>query len=310
MKIATFNVQNLRLHHVGGRPVLHGARDRDELPDNAEMSASFGPIDRQLTAEVLKAADADAVALQEVFDLETLDFFHEEYLVPSGIRPYPYRICLPGNDGRGYDVALMSRSEVSSVKSHASLTPGDLDLDCPPGRDPLEPVFRRDCLAARIADIMLFVCHFKAPYPDLAASWAARRLESLAVRRLIEKAFPEPGEALWLVLGDLNEPHEELKDERAIAPLIEDFAVDLVQRIPADRQWSFHLHRTQLYSRPDALLASPALARRFPDAQPYFLREGLGLEAERHHGARLPGVGFHRPHASDHAALVVDFKGL
>ena len=45
-------------------------------------------------------------------------------------------------------------------------------------------------------------------------------------------------------------------------------------------------------------------------ARPYVVREGLGLEAGRYHGPHLPDVGGHRPHASDHAALVVDFPGL
>jgi hypothetical protein len=40
------------------------------------------------------------------------------------------------------------------------------------------------------------------------------------------------------------------------------------------------------------------------------LRAGLGHEAARHEGPRLEGTGWHRPHASDHAALVVEFPGL
>ena len=68
--------------------------------------------------------------------------------------------------------------------------------------------------------------------------------------------------------------------------------------------------RAGRYSQPDSLLASPALAGAWPDARPYVVREGLGLEAGRYHGPHLPDVGGHRPHASDHAALVVDFPGL
>jgi len=43
---------------------------------------------------------------------------------------------------------------------------------------------------------------------------------------------------------------------------------------------------------------------------PWVVREGLSLEAGRRAGERLPEVGDHRPHASDHAALVVDLPGL
>ena len=310
MRIATFNVQNLRLHRADGHMKLSGAMDRDEDIETRRGDFALDPIDRLLTAAIVKRADADVVALQEVFDRKTLDHFHDRYLTAEGAAPYPHRVCLPGNDGRGFDVALMSRVPLDEIRSHATLTAADLGIDNPPGRDPDEPVFRRDCLSAQAGALSLFVCHFKAPYPDPHGAWAVRRLEALAVRRLIEKRFEDPAKANWLVLGDLNEPLDEPRGERAIAPLTEGFSIDLVRRLPQERRWSYHLEDNDSYSRPDALLASPALAAAWPDAVPYYLREGLARDAERYSGKRLPGVGEHRPHASDHAALVVDFDGL
>ncbi|MFZ2099951.1 MAG: endonuclease/exonuclease/phosphatase family protein [Oricola sp.] len=310
MRIATFNVQNLRLRRQGERMALSGAVDMDEEATPGRDAAALDPIDRLLTAAILRRANADVIALQEVFDQDTLDHFHDEYLLAEGVPPYPHRICLPGNDGRGFDVALMSRIAPTDVRGHANLKVADLGLDNPAGRNPEEPVFRRDCLAASIGPLRLYVCHFKAPYPDPEAAWSVRRLEALAVRRLIERDFGKPETAFWLILGDLNEPLEEPRGERAAAPLLGGFSVDLLGRIPPERRWSYHLENTDLYSRPDALLASPALAAEFPDAEPRFLREGLERGAERYEGARLPGVGYRRPHASDHAAIVVDFEGL
>lgn len=310
MRIATFNVQNLRLHRDGERAMLSGAMDRDDDMETGRGDFALDPIDRLLTAAIIKRAAADVVALQEVFDRETLDHFHDRYLLQEGAAPYPHRVCLPGNDGRGFDVALMSRLALDDIRSHATLTAGDLGIDDPEGRDPDEPVFRRDCLSARTGGLTLYVCHFKAPYPDPHGAWSARRLEAQAVRRLIERHFDEPAKGRWLVLGDLNEPLDEPRGERAIAPLTEGFAVDLVKRLPEDRRWSYHLDDNDSYSRPDALLASPALAADWPDAQPFYLREGLARDAGRYSGKRLPGVGEHRPHASDHAALVIDFDGL
>ena len=310
MRIATFNVQNMRLRHSEDGVLLSGARDMDEPAGESPAAMAVDTIDRRLTAEILRDADADVVAMQEVFDRETLDYFHERILVPSGAAPYPHRICLPGNDGRGYDVALMSRIEPRNVTSHATVKPGDLGIEIEPGRDPAEPVFRRDCLSAQVGQLTVFVCHFKAPYPDPEAAWSTRRLEALAVRRLIEKMFAGKDDVYWLILGDLNEPFEEPRPERATAPLTGGFAVDLVGRIPDGRRWSYRMDDKGLYSRPDALLASPALAERFPHAVPYHLRRGLGHDAARFRGERLSGVGYHRPHASDHAALVVEFEGL
>lgn len=311
MRIATFNVQNLRLRQRGGRAALDGARDADSPRDAAPGQRALDPIDRRLTAEVLREADADVVALQEVFDAESLDHFHDRLLVSAGARPYPHRVCLPGNDGRGLDVALMSRPPIARAESHAAATPRDLGLVPPEGLRDDQPVFRRDCLEAQVGALTLFVCHFKAGYPDPELAWRVRRLEAMAVRRLVERRFADPAAALWLVLGDLNEPAESGHGEaRAIAPLTLGFAVDLVARVPEAERWSYRDPGSGAYSRPDAMLASPALAARWPDARPRYLRAGMEREADRYAGPRLPGVGLHRPHASDHAALVVDLPGL
>ena len=129
MRIATFNVQNMRLHVDAGHVRLEGARDDDVPEDSGPGATVFDHLDRRLTAAVLRKADADVVALQEVFDRATLDHFHDAVLVPAGAAPYPYRICLPGNDGRGLDVALMSRRVVDAVGSHAAVTPASLSLE-------------------------------------------------------------------------------------------------------------------------------------------------------------------------------------
>ena len=302
MRIATFNVQNLRLRHSGGTDRLDGARDRDRQED-----ATLDPLDRRLTAAVIRDLRADVLALQEVFDAETLDHFHDRVLVPAGVAPFPFRVCLPGNDGRGLDVALMSRVPLGGITSHAGLRPAELGLEpLREGED--QPVFRRDCLVAEIGPLTLFICHFKAPWPDAEASWPVRRLEAEAVRRIVEARFPDAARALWLIAGDLNDPDPPGSPGRAIAPLEPPFSVDLACRMPPSERWTIHDPESGRRFLPDALLASPRLGRDWPEAVPAVLREGLSREAGP--GPRLPLVGDHRPHASDHAALVVEFPGL
>jgi endonuclease/exonuclease/phosphatase family metal-dependent hydrolase len=310
MRIATFNVQNLRLRHPLGRPRFDGARDGDVPQDKGSQAAALDLADRRLTAAVLAHADADVVCLQEVFDIEALDFFHDHLLRNAGGHVYRHRFCFPGNDGAGRDVALMSRLPVDEVVSHARLTAVDLDFEDLAGRKADTPVFCRDCLMAQIGELTLFLCHFKAPWPDAEAAWPVRRLEALAVRRLIERRFPDDKDAFWLVLGDLNEPGDIQDGEQAIAPLTQDFATDLMKRLPQTERWSYYEPGSGRYSRPDYILASPALAGKWPDVRPCVLREGLSQEAKRYEGRRLSGVGPHRPRASDHAALVVEFVGL
>ncbi len=319
MRILSFNVQNLRLRRPHGRPRFDGARDYDMPEDSTASARALDLADRRLTAKVLARADADIVCLQEVFDRATLDFFHDHLLRHEGAAPWPYRLCLPGNDGGGRDLAVMSRHPLQDVTSHARLMPDELGLAGHPGARPGRPVFCRDCLIVDVGGLTLVLCHFKAPAepatdhdgPDPV--WAQRRLEALAVRRLIEARHgigQAAASVLWLVLGDLNEPLARMGGERAIAPLLPPFSVDLVSRLPEGERWTWVTPDGSEYARPDAMLASPALASRFPDAMPQMLREGLGAEVDAHEGPRLEGVGRHRPHASDHAALMIDLPGL
>jgi hypothetical protein len=308
VRIATFNVQNLRLRASDdGHLRLDGARDGDVPGDNDAVAPSFDLADRRLTAAVLHDMNANVVALQEVHDQATLDYFHDRLLMRTGLAPYAHRTCLPGNDGKGRNLALLSRIAPVSIRSHAALRPADLDL--PPAADqPAErPLFCRDCLEVDLPGLTLYICHFKAPYPDAAAAFPTRRTEALGLRALIERRFASPQEAMWLILGDLNEPDARAPlADKAIAPLLNDFAVDLLERRPQGQRWSYYETQHDTYSRPDALLASPALAAAYPHAMPRLVREGMGREAEAYPGPRLHGVGTHRPHASDHAAIVVD----
>jgi hypothetical protein len=301
MRILSFNIQNLRLRRAHGQARLDGARDRDET----EESPALDPADRRLAAALLAEADAGLVVLQEVFDADTLDWFNSHLLPAAGLAPYPHAHCLPGNDGRGLDLAVLSRAPVS-LTSHADVTAAGLGLEA---STPDLPVFRRDCLMVEAGPLTVFTCHFKAPYPDPVLAWPVRRLEAEATRALIARRFPDPSRALWLVAGDLNEPFEP-SGPSAIEPLLPPFSADLMERLPEQDRWTYFDVHSESYSQPDALLASPALAARWPDACPRVLRAGLGYEATRHRGAHLPGVGRHRPHASDHAALLLDLPGI
>ncbi|MBK5926216.1 endonuclease/exonuclease/phosphatase family protein [Rhodobaculum claviforme] len=313
MRIATFNVQNLRLRRGPGGGTLDGAYDGDAVVPHG--GAAVDAADRRLTAAVIAGLDADVICLQEVYDLPSLDHFHDAFLRPLGVGPWPYRVCLPGNDGHGRDIAVMSRRPLAEVASHAALTAADLGLAdlglADPGlADPGlvdRPVFCRDCLRLRVGTLTLFVVHFKAPWPDPAAAYAAQRLEALAVRALVARRLALDADALWLVLGDFNEPADAPRP-RAVAPLLAPFGCDLMARLPEGERWTYHLAEAGVVSCPDGMLAAPALARRWPQARPEVHRHGMPACAGG--GARLCGVGAERPHASDHAALVIDLPGL
>lgn len=300
LRVATFNLQNLRLRERDGVLALDGAADRARNADPRPVN--LAREDRRRTARVLAIADADVVALQEVFDTAALDFFHDEFLLPAGITPYPWRICLPGNDGRGLNVALMSRRAPERVESHATVTGADLGLgDLPP--DLLDrPIFRRDCLEVEIGAVTFFVCHFKAPWPDPETARAVRGAEARAVRALIEHRFGDTDVGRWIILGDVNEPAEDSRAP-ALAPLGEGFSVDLTERLAPGAGWTYELPHSAAHSRPDRILVSPRLAREFPNARPRIIRSEMGT-GDDSPDAEPP------PSASDHALVYADFPGL
>jgi predicted extracellular nuclease len=166
-------------------------------------------------------------------------------------------------------------------------------------------VFRRDCLRIEMSELTLFAVHFKAPYPDADAAFPVRALEAQATRHLIENHFDDPSQAMWLILGDVNDPWHPAQPP-ATAPILPPFSVNLMERLPRDARWSYHDAWSGRYGHPDKMLASPALANTCANAVPNIQRQGLGLEAARYSGAPLPQTGHHRPHASDHAAIVIE----
>ncbi|WP_127108798.1 endonuclease/exonuclease/phosphatase family protein [Pararhodobacter zhoushanensis] len=299
MRVLSFNVQNLRLRTPGGAERLDGARDGGAPQDPLDFA------DRRLTAAVLAQADADFCLLQEVFDRTSLDYFHDHLLRGAGAALWPWRACLPGNDGAGRDLAVLARRPFAA-QSHARLLPADLVLQGQAGTRADLPVFSRDCLAVALGGVALYGVHFKAPVADLDAAWTRRRAEALGVRRLIEQRFDDPATALWLVMGDLNDPRTD--PERAVAPLLAPFGVDLTERMPETERWTWW-QAPRARGCPDAMIASPALAARWPRAVPQAIRIGMSRDAGGTQ-PRLADVGEARPHASDHAALVLDLPGL
>ena len=306
MRVATFNVQNMRLRIRDGRPVLDGAADRDSA--DGERSVALSIADRRETANVIASVDADVVLLQEVFDLTTLDHFHDTFLLETGTKPYPFRYCLPGNDGHGLNVAALSRGRPRNVVSHARLTGGDLGLSDLPRALHDQPVFRRDCLELDFETVCLFACHLKAPYPDEKQGYVVREAEARAVRKIVEARFPESDAAQWMILGDLNEPAaNSASGKSALSSLQNGFSIDLFDRIAPDDAWTYEVPETGLRSHPDRILVSPRLAEEYPDVSPRIVRFGMG----RHGGiAGSKARENPPPHASDHALVCADFPGL
>ncbi len=240
LRIATFNAENLmhRFDFSGYRNELR--KDRTLHMVDVRDEAHFRQLEQarvvahtddtmQLTALAIADTRADIVCLQEVENIKALDGFEYGYLFKMIGQGYRRKYLVEGNDGRGIDVAVMTRDvtadgdeiECLAVKSHAHVTYGDLDLMNDElralGEKPNERVFRRDCLELdfRIGGrrLTLFVVHFKSMggsrggRDGRTVTMPVRNAEARAVRHIIEKKFG-PGKTdtkRWLVCGDLND---------------------------------------------------------------------------------------------------------
>ncbi len=296
------------------------------------LGAPGGPLmaeRRVLQALALRAADADLVALQGVTSAAALERFRLGELARAGGLDYRRALLIEGNDPRAGHPAVLGRLPIVHARSHASLSFTEIGRTPPRGMPPEAPVFTRDCLEIETElqrrRLALFVCHFGDPAPaatepdgvgplDTGEGPRERRLaEAAALRWIIERRWPDPAQAEWVVLGSLGDA---LFDDggrpvpnSGLAPLVADgFAVDLLARgipVPAER-WTWHLAATGTYGHHDHLLLSPALARRNRDAVPWLVRGGLAWCAERYDGPRFPRVGWLEPAASSHCPVVLD----
>ena len=245
VRVATFNVENLmarfdfsgwrnamrRDRTIGGRNIKS---ERDyQLLEQARVIA-YEDDARQMAALAIADCHADIVCLQEVENLDTLEAFEQNYLLPMTGLSYPQKVWIEGNDGRGIDVAVMAREatangeaiEVIAVKSHADRTFGDLQVHNrrleEMGFEAGERLFRRDCLEIDLKidgrPMTLFVSHFKSMgtgrdgVTGREYTMPMRMAEAQGVRNIIDQKFgvDRAPNMRWLVCGDLNDYTERL----------------------------------------------------------------------------------------------------
>lgn len=344
-----------------------------EFTDAAELKlarriveAAASDDKRQLTALALHAARADVICLQEVDNKAALEVFYQRYLKrmiePDVARErkailraagrsgneanmdalyaadrnhyFDWRVVVEGNDGRGIDVAVMSKLPIS-VRTHAHRTFQELGVwneelrgyrDRAGGRDrrlsPSDRVFMRDCLEIDLKfqgrPLTIYTTHLKSMHPDREFTRPYRRAEALAIKKIIAERFgAHAGDANWIICGDMNDYVEidglPVVDEKgrivpsALDVLTQDgFSENVVRRRPEDDRWTTYYGPDDQYAQLDMMLLSPALAQANRDMVPEIVRGGQPYRATRYTGERFPRVGWDRPKASDHAPVVCE----
>lgn len=298
--ICTFNVNNLYTRYKFGKTFPGDAAKKSGVADPSKgflpqyskgFFEIFNPEQRQLAAQALTNDHTqfpDVICLQEVESLLTLRQFNEEFLGNA----YPYALLIDSRDFRQIDVAILSRLEILSTRSHVD------DLD-PQPESPSQPwLFSRDCVEVNLGlnksglrVLTLFINHLKSKFvtPDVAGNPAKiaaktaednakRRRQAEGIRRILRDRYPGGAfqQALFAVVGDMNDH----LGSPQLQPLFKNIGlVDALARIPneADR-WTHWWRSKNEVSQLDHMLLSPALAKATEGTPPRLERRGIGFQ--------------------------------
>ena len=187
IRLASYNVLNLydNIDDPGKRD--EGTRPKPE----AEIAA---------VADVLKSADADVVALQEVEKAETLEHLRAGYLKDV----YPHSVLVEGNDKRGSDVAILSKFPITNVTTHkdhtfkGSQTGEDMN-------------FRRDLLRVDVQlpqgpPLRVYAGHFKSKFGGEEADRVRTSEASESAKLVREQSAAFPGNRVVFMLDANDTP--------------------------------------------------------------------------------------------------------
>ena len=203
--IGTYNVKNMFAKEDAQR--AGGSR----TPVKSERSLDA-------LAENIRRADADVVALQECTSEKTL----RNFLNTRGLSDdYKYVAHVPGNDGRGVNVAVISKFPFTEVVSHK-----DVKFPLPDGQG--EAKFSRDFLRVDVdvegvegADLSLYTSHSKSRRPAAPGQISSddRRLaEGRAMREIAEQEMKEFPGRLFVLTGDFNDGTEDASVQAILNP--------------------------------------------------------------------------------------------
>jgi endonuclease/exonuclease/phosphatase family metal-dependent hydrolase len=234
VRVLTWNVEN-----------LFDAHD-DPYRDDEGTRVAADP-ERRLRgiAAVLRRVNADVVCLQEVENRGVLEDLNDRLLGGLGYEA----VLFEGNDGRGIDVAMLTRLPVLSATSYRHLRF--------PGPDGLTR-FRRDLLRVELGpplDADVYLVHLKSKAGGGQAD-AVRLAEARTASAILGGELEVNPDYRALVAGDFNDV--------ADSPALRTFSVaDLRDPLAGSDAYSYHPERYR--SRIDFMLLTRGLAAELDD---------------------------------------------
>jgi endonuclease/exonuclease/phosphatase family metal-dependent hydrolase len=274
------------------------ASGRDDWVGWVELKTeAVNVIATRMTAQVIKDVNADVLAVVEAEDRIALKRFNDQLLKAVNAM-YDCIMLIDGNDDRGIDVGLMTRSEIDigGVVSHVD--------DSVDGRR----IFSRDCpeFTIRVGNksLLVIVNHFKSKgFGSQAESNAKRRAQAARVREIYELRKQKIKSIV--VVGDFNDT----PDSEPLRPLLAEGSdlrdISEHEKFVGDGRPGTHGNGTKS-SKIDYLLLSPSLFKRVTGGGVW--RKGVwggknGTLFPHYDEMTSPTHA-----ASDHAALWADIK--
>lgn len=210
------------------------------------------------TGRVIRDVDADIVAVIEAEHRVALKQFSDFVLAKVGGKPYPHVMLIDGNDDRGIDVGLMTKSgfNIGIMQSHIHDL-GDND----------QPIFSRDCPEFSVETpqgekIFILPNHYKSKFGGNDSSSQNKRKEQAKRTAAIYDRLISEGNPNIIVLGDLNDT----PDSDPLQPLLADTNLKDISEHPSFDTGEFAGKGTfglgNDNNKIDYLLLSPALFAR------------------------------------------------
>jgi len=211
-------------------------------------------VEKTALREVIREANADILALQEIGTLPFLEELRQD-LRAEGL-DYPHLHHLEAADEERH-LAVLSKIPFVEERSVDLLLFKYFGEEEAVKRGLIELVFETGGRSWS-----LFVVHLKSRYSDRKddpESEQRRVGEARAVRNLILRRFPAPGKSFFLMAGDLNDT----RASRTVTALLKrgktEISVDVPALNPWGQTWTYHYQKEEIYSRSDYFLASRGL---------------------------------------------------
>jgi endonuclease/exonuclease/phosphatase family metal-dependent hydrolase len=227
--------------------------------------------------KVIVEAAADILAVQEIGPLPYLEELRQD-LRAEGL-DYPYIYLLEAADEERH-LGVLSR--VAPVENHS------VDLLF------FKYFGEQEAVKRGLIELVfehagqpwsLFVVHLKSRFTDRSddPESETRRLgEARAVRNTIVSRHPVPGEARYLVVGDLNDT----RASRTVTALLKrgqtEISIDIPAFNPWGQTWTHFYEKEEVYSRADYMFASPGLLPSVRTARAVVVENASSSKASDH----------------------------